>query len=801
MKALAVAIAAIAALSASAQARLDLTRASVERLDNGLTLIMLEDRERPIVSIQTVYGVGAKDDPAGRIGLAHFFEHMAFRGSKNFPDTGLVSEIYAVGGEWHGYTWIDLTTYFATTPKENLPLLLDIEADRMARLDLRAEDLEAERGAVIAEMNGYANDPDSTLFDALLATHFLTHPYRNNTIGYRADIGAITHPDVVEFYEHHYAPKNAIIALVGDFDREAARTLIKERFSPIKKDVAARAPLTDEWPRSGERRVRLTMPAPSKLLKIAYPAPAASDHDFAAFLVLQAIIGETSGVNFNQNDWGTLVGAASPLASVADDARSWIIPTAAPYAFVFSASAPANANEAKIENRVQQALDRVAARPIPAADLAAAKSKLKAALAFDVDTTEEAAHQLAYFAGVNAFDALLSLPADIDAVTAEKVQAVAAKYLRADRRTIAWLTPGPAIKETPPAAPAPAAARAGAPAENEAAPAAEILSTPNGAPLLFQPSSLSPSFALSAVLAGRFSCALCVADAPAPGDTTIAVTGTADDLEYLFIAVAAAVRAATPVEDAAPASDDPLTRLEEIFAAGVSAPPGANAPYVIAASGEASPETVKALSDRYLAFPLNDAKHAAPVFAAPIAVDVVIDEAKAQSALGFYASAPAADAPEGLATAIALYALSHGYEGRLGKEAISRRGLAYYIDAQYRAGRGGGLVTLAAGVDPEKAAALKSLIASEIARLAAEPPTEAEIAEAKRYLVGRKISAAQSNGEIVGALTADFLGVGAGETPQALASRLETIGRDDVARAAAAIAQGAIVTVGVKGID
>lgn len=801
MKAVAGAIAAIAALTASAQAQLDLTRASVERLDNGLTLIMLEDRERPVVSIQTVYGVGAKDDPAGRIGLAHFFEHMAFRRSKNFPDTGLVSEIYAVGGEWHGYTWIDLTTYFATTPKENLPLLLDIEADRMARLDLRAEDLEAERGAVIAEMNGYANDPDATLFDALMATHFLTHPYRNNTIGYRADIGAIAHQDVVDFYERHYAPQNAVIALVGDFDRDAARKRVKERFSTIKKKITPRAPLTGEWPRTGERRVRLTMPAPAKFLKIAYPAPAASDEDFAAFLVLQAIIGESNGINFNQNDWGTPVGAASPLASVADDARSWIIPTAAPYAFVFSASAPANANEAKIEGRVQQALDRIAARPITAADLAAAKSKLNAALAFDVDTTEEAAHQLAYFASINAFDALLSLPAAIDAVTAADVQAVAAKYLRADQRTIAWLTPGPAIKESPPAAPAPVAARAGAPAENDAAPAAETLRAPNGAPLLFQHSSLSPSFALAAVLAGRFSCALCVTDAPAPGDTTVTVAGTSDDLESLFMAVADAVRAATPVEGAAPASDDPLTRLEEIFAASVSAAPGENAPYAIVASGAAAREIVKALSDRYFAFPPKDAQSAAPVFAAPVPSDVVIDEAKAQAAVGFYALAPAADAPESLATAIALYALSHGYEGRLGKEAISRRGLAYYIDAQYRAGRGGGLVTLAAGVDPEKLAALKSLIAAEIARLAAEPPTEAEITEAKRYLVGRKISAAQSNGEIVGALTADFLAVGAAETPQALASRLETIRRDDVARAAAAIAQGAIVTVGVGGID
>ncbi len=141
-----------AALSmTSAFAMVDLADASVERPDNGLTLILLEDRTFPVVSIKTVYRTGAKDDPAGRLGLAHFFEHMAFRGSKNFPDTGLVSKIYAIGGEWHGYTWIDLTTCFATAPKAHLGLLLDIEADRMARLDFRNDDVEAERGEVLAE--------------------------------------------------------------------------------------------------------------------------------------------------------------------------------------------------------------------------------------------------------------------------------------------------------------------------------------------------------------------------------------------------------------------------------------------------------------------------------------------------------------------------------------------------------------------------------------------------------------------------------------------------------------------------
>src|SRR3990167_9027147 len=435
--------AAFALIASSAQARLDLKNTSVERIDNGLTLVMLEDRTFPVVSVQTTYRTGAKDDPAGRLGLAHFFEHMAFRGAKNFLDLGLTSEIYAVGGEWHGYTWIYTTNYFPTVPKAELLLLLNIDAARMARLELRKEDIEAERGAVLAEMNGYANDPDSTLFDALMAAHFQTHPYRNNTIGYPSDIAAITHEDVVDFYERNYAPQNAVIAIVGDFDRDATRALVKKKFGKIRKKGRPRAPLTAEAPRTGERRVTISLPSDEELFKIAYPAPAASHPDFPAFLVLQALIGDSAGVNFNQNDWGTPVGETSSLGRIDARLKSWIIPTAETHAFVISGAVDPGAGTSKIEAAIQSALDRLADSPVSPAELAAAKGDVLTALAFDVETTEDAGHQLASVAGIGAFDQFLALESRINAVNADDVARVAAKYLKKENRTIAWLEPGP----------------------------------------------------------------------------------------------------------------------------------------------------------------------------------------------------------------------------------------------------------------------------------------------------------------------------------------------------------------------
>ncbi|MCB1844543.1 MAG: insulinase family protein, partial [Halioglobus sp.] len=104
----------------NADAELNLAAASRHTLDNGLTVLILEEHSFPLVSVQTLYRVGARDEVPGRTGLAHFMEHMAFRGSERFPDTGLVSSIYAAGGEWHGYTWIDQTTYFSTAPVAEL---------------------------------------------------------------------------------------------------------------------------------------------------------------------------------------------------------------------------------------------------------------------------------------------------------------------------------------------------------------------------------------------------------------------------------------------------------------------------------------------------------------------------------------------------------------------------------------------------------------------------------------------------------------------------------------------------------
>ena len=225
-------------------AAFDLSEARRFQLENGLTLIVLEVPDLPVVSVQMLYRVGARNEQVGRTGLAHFLEHMAFRASEHFPDTELVSAIYAAGGEWHGYTWLDQTTYFETLPADKLDLALRIEADRMARLLIPADEVEAERGAVLTEMHGYENDPASVLNDAVLAVSFLQHPYRNNSIGWESDVASMSHGDLVEFYRQSYCPANAVLAIVGRVSAGPVLERVRDLFGalPAEREPCRRRP-------------------------------------------------------------------------------------------------------------------------------------------------------------------------------------------------------------------------------------------------------------------------------------------------------------------------------------------------------------------------------------------------------------------------------------------------------------------------------------------------------------------------------------------------------------------------------
>lgn len=799
----------IAIWATGANAELDLRSAAVSHLDNGLTVILLQDRNFPVVSVQSLYRIGARDETTGQTGLAHFLEHMAFRASESFPGTGVVSEIYALGGEWHGYTWIDQTTYFATVPKQHLDTLLRIEAERLSRLTIAAADMEAERGAVLAEMHSYENDPATVLFDAVLFTSFLGHPYRNNTIGWQSDIENLRHEDVVAFYRKHYVPANAVIAVAGDFDADAVSHRITELFGEIEERPATPLPHTIEPLQTGERRVHLSGPADMKHFKIAYRAPSASSADFAAFLVLQDWLGGSSGVSFLQNDWGTPVRPDSLLGTTADDLTTWFPPSAQDYVFVISGSAAADASESAIEVEIERRVGMSRSTRPDAGTHAAIIRRIQDQLEFDVETTEDAAHQLAFFDGLGALDVLLALPETLRAVTPEDVQRVARRYLKPEQRTIGWWSPVEVSSvdsgdSSDPwtAANDTVAAPYKVPADTgKATPDLVPVSSPhvaslrNGIPVIVTSSDLSSSVYLRIIVPASGG------HDPVPGyaslDSRFRPAETADALRDSALALS------TFGGDAvAGPSPDPETRMEQAFAEvmGTQLPPDANSPSLIVVAGNVQADAMmELLNDSLGKLPVARPEAGTRAEPAPSSpredFNIRMGKPLAQAQLGYVFPAPGPNDAGSNACRLLLYIISHHYEGRLGKAAITDRGLVYYIDSRYRSNGDTAWVTMASGVDPEKLDQLQTLFRSELERLSKEPPTSAEIAEARNYLVGRAISAAQSNEELTATQAREWIWHGRLQAPDDLRTQLEQVSDDQVRAMASQFTQGTMISV------
>jgi zinc protease len=222
-------------------------------LDNGLEVVMLEDDSTPVVHVAVWYHVGSKDEKPGRTGFAHLFEHLMFKGSKNVRPDQHPSWITSIGGEANAQTDEDTTLYWQTVPSHHLPLVLWLEADRMASLEVSEDKFLTEREVVKEERRmRFENQPFGRLPEIIFENAFTTHPYRHQTIGSMADLEAASINDVREFHRTYYVPNNATVVIVGDFDSDEALGLVQRylgrvpRGAPVPRDIPTEPTHTQE---------------------------------------------------------------------------------------------------------------------------------------------------------------------------------------------------------------------------------------------------------------------------------------------------------------------------------------------------------------------------------------------------------------------------------------------------------------------------------------------------------------------------------------------------------------------------
>ena len=258
-------------------------------LDNGLEVVVIQDRRAPVVVQMVWYRVGAADEPDGKSGIAHFLEHLMFKGTEKIGPGAFSDIVEAQGGSDNAFTSWDYTAYFQRVASDRLDLMMQIESDRMTGLTIAPDQVDTERSVILEERNQRTDtSPGALLSEQMRAAQYLNHPYGIPIIGWRHEMEGLTRDDALAFYRQHYAPNNAILVVAGDVTPDEVRALAETHYGviPAAPGIAPRERVS-EPPQLAERRLTMTDPRVSEpVLVRTYIAPERNPGDQATAAAL-----------------------------------------------------------------------------------------------------------------------------------------------------------------------------------------------------------------------------------------------------------------------------------------------------------------------------------------------------------------------------------------------------------------------------------------------------------------------------------------------------------------------------------
>ena len=406
------------------------------KLDNGLRVILVPEHSAPVYSIDVCYNVGSRNERPGRTGFAHLFEHMMFQGSENIGKGEHFSLVLNNGGGMNGTTNEDRTTYFEELPKNQLDLGLYLEADRMRALNITQANLDNQRNAVQEERRqGIDNQPYGRASLDLDNLSYDNFAYKHSTIGSMTDLNAATIQDVKDFFRIYYAPNNAVLTLVGDFNPDEALEKVKKYFGTIPSQPEPPKVLLDEEPHYGERRETIYDPlARLPEIDMAYHIPAGNTPDNYAVQQLAIVLGQGESSRFYQH----LV-KEKQLASdvsVQPDARIGVSQ------LYFSANPRPGVKVENLEKGMDEEIAAVLKDGVTPEELAKAKTQLLRQFIerrrSDLFTAILIGNYAVYFNDPNLINTVLNKE---NAVTLEQVNAATKKFLERDQRAVVITLP------------------------------------------------------------------------------------------------------------------------------------------------------------------------------------------------------------------------------------------------------------------------------------------------------------------------------------------------------------------------
>ena len=409
-------------------------------LDNGLEIVVLPNHRAPIVVHMVWYRVGAADDPVGKSGLAHFLEHLMFKGTPRYPD-GEFSEIVARnGGRENAFTSSDYTGYFQRISKDRLALVMELEADRMRNLVLVEETVLPERDVVLEERSSRTdNNPGALLGERLNATLYARHPYGTPIIGWRHEIEQLPLDDAITFYDRHYAPDNAILVVAGDVTGPEVLALAEEYYGAIApRDVPARV-RPQEPPPIAPRRVTYVDPQvsePSISRHFLAPSYVAGESQHAVPLqVLAELLGGKSTSRLYRDlvvEQGIAGWAGASYRPMALDRTS----------FAVYLSVKPGGDVAAAEAALDRAIDDLLTNGVTEKEVKAARDRMSASVFYALDSPSGIANIFgnAMVIGMDTVD-VETWAERVAAVTVEDVMAAAQYVLQPARSVTGHLLP------------------------------------------------------------------------------------------------------------------------------------------------------------------------------------------------------------------------------------------------------------------------------------------------------------------------------------------------------------------------
>lgn len=410
------------------------------KLDNGLKVLVKEDHRSPVVVSMLWFNVGSADEPGGITGVSHAIEHVMFKGTKKYPKGVFSKTIAAVGGQENAFTNNDYTAFYEKTAANELPISLELEADRMENLLLDKDEFDKEIKVIREERRMRTDDnPQALSFERYLATAHLSAPYHHPVIGWMSDLNQMKVGDLKDWYQRYYAPNNATLVIVGDVEPAKVKELTQHYFGHIRKQSNYLRRNQVE-PRSlGKKSVKIHAPAQLPLLMFGYPVPSAKTTKIGwepfALEIVAGILSAGDSARFAKK----LVRGEH----VASDAVAYYnIYTRYSTEFVVFGTPSQTHSIKDLRTAMRKQIEDLQNEPINSTELQRVKTQIIAQKTYEKDSIFGQAMELGLLETIGlGWKATENYSQQINSITAEQIQDVVKRYFREDAMTEAELIP------------------------------------------------------------------------------------------------------------------------------------------------------------------------------------------------------------------------------------------------------------------------------------------------------------------------------------------------------------------------